>query len=55
VRGHFPNTCLLARKLIAWGPTQDVMKPENLLRARALAENWDDDLARETPLKMGVA
>lgn len=55
VRMHFPNTCLLARELIAWGATQDVMKPENLLRARALAENWDDDCAAEAPIRMGAA
>lgn len=42
VRKHFPETLLLARELVAWGPTADVFAPENLLRARAMAEAWDD-------------
>ncbi len=43
VRSHFPHTLLLARELVDWGPTADVMKPDNLLRARAMAERWDED------------
>lgn len=42
VRAHFPQTLLMARELIAWGPTADVMSPTNLLRARAMAEGWDE-------------
>lgn len=43
VRAHFPNTLLLAREVISWGETKDVMSPQNLLRARAMAEDWDED------------
>ena len=42
VRQHFPQTLLLAREPVAWGPTADVLQPENLLRARHMAEAWDD-------------
>ena len=43
VRAHFPQTLLLAREIVAWGPTQEVLTPENLARARAMAEAWDED------------
>ncbi len=42
VRAHFPQTLLLARELVAWGDTQSALSSENLLRARAMSENWDD-------------
>ena len=42
VRTHFPQTLLLAREQIAWGPTEQVMSAANLLSARAMAEKWDD-------------
>ncbi len=42
VRAHFPQTLLLARECIAWGPTADSLSPANLLRARTMAERWDD-------------
>jgi zinc/manganese transport system ATP-binding protein len=43
VRAHFPETLLLARRLIGWGMTQEVMSSANLLEARAMAERWDED------------
>lgn len=43
VRSHFPHTLMLARQLIAWGPTASVLTEDNLQRARAMAEAWDDD------------
>jgi len=43
VRAHFPETLLIARELIAWGETQQVMSPVNLMRARIMAERWDDN------------
>lgn len=43
VTQHFAQTVLLARELVAWGPTADVMTPANLAAARAMAEAWDDD------------
>jgi zinc/manganese transport system ATP-binding protein len=42
VRAHFPQTLLIARELVAWGDTATAMSAENLLRARAMSENWDD-------------
>jgi len=42
VRAHFPETLLLARELVAWGPTQQVMTTENLDAARDMAEAWDE-------------
>ncbi|MFC7054200.1 metal ABC transporter ATP-binding protein [Hansschlegelia quercus] len=42
VRAHFANTLLLAREAIAWGPTESALSPKNLLRARAMAESWDE-------------
>ncbi len=43
VRAYFPNTLLLARRQIAWGPTDQALSAVNLLKARSLAERWDDD------------
>lgn len=43
VRGLCPETLLLAREKVAWGPTEEALKPENLLRARRLSEAWADD------------
>jgi zinc/manganese transport system ATP-binding protein len=42
VRAHFPDTVLLARECIAWGPTEAVMTEPLLRRARAMAEAWED-------------
>lgn len=42
VRRHFPETLLLAREAIAWGPTAATLDPANLRRARAMAESWDE-------------
>ncbi|NYT64646.1 ABC transporter ATP-binding protein [Alcaligenaceae bacterium] len=36
VRAHFPQTLLLARQVVAWGPTEQVLTPENLHLARHL-------------------
>lgn len=43
VRRDFPNALLLARELVAAGPTPHVLSAENLTRARAMAEAWDED------------
>ncbi|QQS14685.1 MAG: metal ABC transporter ATP-binding protein [Rhodospirillales bacterium] len=42
VRAHFGDTLLLARELVAAGPTERTLTPANLLKARAMAESWDD-------------
>ncbi|MDP1901586.1 MAG: ABC transporter ATP-binding protein [Rubrivivax sp.] len=43
VREHFERTLLIARRCVAWGPTAEVLRAENLFRARQMAEAWDDD------------
>lgn len=42
VRELFPDTLLIAREVIAWGPTAAVLSPANLVRAREAAEAWDN-------------
>lgn len=42
VRRHFPQTLLLAREKIAYGPTAQVLTAENLFRARQMSEAFDD-------------
>ena len=49
VRAHFPETLLLARELVGWGETHEIMNAANLIRARAIAERWDDDAAECLP------
>jgi zinc/manganese transport system ATP-binding protein len=41
VRRYFPDTLLLAREMVAWGPTETVLTPINLLKASAVSEAWD--------------
>jgi zinc/manganese transport system ATP-binding protein len=45
VRNHFPQTLLLARGPVAWGPTEEVLTPENLLVALRMCEAFDDSAA----------
>jgi zinc/manganese transport system ATP-binding protein len=42
VRSSFPQTLLLAREPVAWGTTDEVLTPENLLKARRMCEAFDD-------------
>ena len=41
IRDWFPQTLLLAREAVAWGPTASVLTPGNIDRARRLAGQWD--------------
>jgi zinc/manganese transport system ATP-binding protein len=45
VRTHFPETLLLAREPVAWGETEGVLTPENLLAARRMCEAFDEQAA----------
>ena len=45
VAREFPQTLLLAREKIAWGPTAVALSAEHRLRARLAAEAWADDAA----------
>ncbi len=46
IRQHFPQTLLLARELIGWGPTEQVLTDENLAKARTVIAKWarSDDI-----------
>ena len=43
VRRHFPQTLLLAREAVAWGPTAAVLSPANLARATRMCEAFETD------------
>jgi zinc/manganese transport system ATP-binding protein len=43
VRANFPETLLLAREPVAWGPTNHVLTPENVLKARRMCEAFDEN------------
>jgi zinc/manganese transport system ATP-binding protein len=51
VRRHFPDCLLMAREAVAWGRTKDVLAPDNLNRARAMNEAWDDNAPWCEPVK----
>lgn len=42
VREEFPEAILIAREPVAWGATQEALSAANMLRARAISEEWDD-------------
>jgi zinc/manganese transport system ATP-binding protein len=42
VRHYFPQTLLIARQLVAWGPTAEALAAPNLLTMRQMSESWDD-------------
>jgi zinc/manganese transport system ATP-binding protein len=42
VREMFPTTMLLARRLIAWGPTEAVLSADNRRTARLAIDMWRD-------------
>lgn len=45
VKRDFPQALLMARELVAWGSSAEVVSEANLARARALADNWTDPAA----------
>ncbi|WP_149536879.1 metal ABC transporter ATP-binding protein [Siccirubricoccus phaeus] len=45
VRRDFPETLLLARDCLGWGPTTEVLTAANRLRARMMPEAWDPEAA----------
>ena len=45
VRRVFPETLLIAREPVAWGPTAETLSGENLLRARQMVEAYDPHAA----------
>jgi zinc/manganese transport system ATP-binding protein len=54
-RRDFPSALLLARELVDAGPTARVLSADNLLRARAMAEAWDEHAdACQVPLRLSA-
>lgn len=45
IRRHIPQTLLLAREVVAWGPTAMALSSENLEQARQMTNRW----ARQAP------
>ncbi len=45
VAAHFPETLLLAREVVAWGATTEVLTAANLAEARRMCEAFDDSAA----------
>ena len=48
VRRLCPQSLVIARQAVAWGPTDAAIAPDQLTRARKLAESWN--LADEPPV-----
>jgi zinc/manganese transport system ATP-binding protein len=48
VREQFPDCLLLAREKVAFGPTAEVLSATNRLKARMMAEAWDEAAPRCT-------
>jgi zinc/manganese transport system ATP-binding protein len=46
IRACFPETLLLAREPVGWGPTAEILTPDNLRKARVMIEAWDEDAER---------
>ena len=42
VRTHFPQALLLAREILAWGDSKEVLNQKHLNQAKAMAESWDE-------------
>jgi zinc/manganese transport system ATP-binding protein len=55
VRAKFPDTLMIAREMVAHGPTAQVLTPANLLRARQMCEAFDDDAPVCLPETRGAA
>ena len=45
VRNNFPETLLLARGPVEWGPTAETLTPDNLTVAMRMCEAFDDSAA----------
>ena len=45
VGAHFPQSLMLARECIGWGPTDQVLSPDNLQMARDISRGWIENAA----------
>ncbi len=48
VRTYFPQTLLLAKQVIAWGDTAEVLTLDHLRKAKNLSCHWENQLELET-------
>jgi zinc/manganese transport system ATP-binding protein len=55
VRAQFPDTLMIAREVVAHGPTAQVLTAANLLRARQMCEAFNEDAAVCLPENRGAA
>jgi zinc/manganese transport system ATP-binding protein len=55
VRAKFPDTLMIAREMVAHGPTPQVLTAANLLRARQMCEAFDEAAPVCTPDLRGAA
>jgi zinc/manganese transport system ATP-binding protein len=55
VRAKFPDTLMIARELVAHGPTTQVLTAANLLRARQMCEAFDEGAPVCLPENRGAA
>jgi len=46
IRARLRQALLMAREMIAWGPTNKTLTAENLIRARQMAEGWNESAER---------
>lgn len=54
VRQVFPQTLLLARELLGWGRTDEVLTPALLQRAQLLADGWEKPAPWGQPLRVAA-
>ncbi len=55
IRAKFPDTLMIAREMVAQGPTAQVLTAANLLRARQMCEAFDEGAAVCRPETRGAA
>lgn len=51
VRDFFPTTVVLARRVIAWGPTEETLNSDNLRLAKVCCISWDSGAEAMSKLK----
>ena len=54
VRDQIPDTMMIAREMVAHGPTESVLTPANLMRARQICEAFDNNASVCMPEVRGI-
>ncbi|MEG6507890.1 ABC transporter ATP-binding protein [Methyloligella sp. 2.7D] len=52
VRAHFPKTLIVAREVVAWGPTKEVLTPANLGRSDQERAAWEGPAAHAAEARL---